>query len=162
MADARADKGADKGADRVIATNRKARHEYEILEVSEAGMVLMGSEIKSIRGGNVSLQEAYVAIESGEAWLVNAYIAPYEWAGYAGHEARRRRKLLLHRKEIRTLYHELRAKGVTLVPLRLYLKDGRAKLEIGLARGKKLFDKRQAIRERETKRQTARELSHRR
>lgn len=142
--------------DRTIVSNRKARHEYHILETLEAGLVLTGSEIKSIRAGEVSLQEAYVAIEAGEAWLVGCHIAAYAQAGYAGHEPRRRRKLLLRRKQIAELAHAVRAKGVTLIPLRLYLKAGRAKLEIGLARGKQLYDKREAIRERETARQIAR------
>jgi SsrA-binding protein len=147
--------------DRTIATNRKARHEYEILETVEAGLVLTGSEIKSVRAARVSLQEAFVSIENGEAWLQNAHIAPYEWAGYAGHEPLRRRKLLLHRREILSLGFDTRAKGMTLVPLRLYLKNGRAKLEIGLARGKKLYDKRETLRDRDVKRQVAREMAHR-
>jgi len=152
---------AGRSGDRTIATNRKARHEFEILGTIEAGIVLTGSEIKSIRAGNVSLQEAYVVIERGEAWLTSAHIAPYEWAGYAGHEPRRRRKLLLHRREIVTLGFRVQAKGMTLVPLRLYLSKGRAKVEVGVARGKKLHDKRQAIRERETSRQVAREAGRR-
>ncbi len=158
-----AEKGAAAHArgDRTIATNRKARHEFEIIETLEAGLVLTGSEIKSVREARVSLQEAFVTIDAGEAWLQGAHIAPYEWAGYAGHEPLRRRKLLLHRREIRQLGFSTRAKGMTLVPLRLYLKNGRAKLELGLARGKKLFDKRQTLRERETKRQVEREMARR-
>jgi len=154
--------GDHAGGDRSIATNRKARHAYEIIETVEAGLALIGSEIKSIRAGGVSLQEAFVAIDAGEAWLQGAHIAPYTHAGYAGHEPRRPRKLLLHRREIIALAFQTRAKGMTLIPLRLYLKNGRAKLEIGLARGKRQYDKRQAIRERETKRQVAREVSRRR
>lgn len=154
-------KAAGQDADRTIVSNRKARHEFELLEFFEAGIVLTGSEIKSIRAGKANLQEAYVSVEAGEAWLTGSYIAPYEMAGYAGHEPTRRRKLLLHRKEIDQLHFDVRAKGVTLVPLRLYLKDGLAKLEIALARGKQLHDKRQAIRERDTQRHIERELARR-
>jgi len=143
-------------ADKTIASNRRARHDYEIVESLEAGLVLMGSEIKSVRAGRVSLQEAFATIEGGEAWLVNAHIAPYEHAGYAGHEPRRRRKLLLHRRQIAELGFQTRAKGFALVPLRLYLLDGRAKLEIALARGKKQVDKREAIRRRDAEREMAR------
>jgi SsrA-binding protein len=139
-------------AEKTIASNRRARHDYEILETVEAGLVLLGSEIKSIRAGRVSLQEAFAVVEADEAWLANAHIAPYENAGYAGHEARRRRKLLLHRRQIDDLGFKTQAKGLTLVPLRLYLKGGRAKLELALARGRKRHDKRHAIREREMKR----------
>ncbi len=153
--------GAKDPGDRVIATNRKARHEYEILERLEAGLVLTGSEIKSIRDGKVNLQEAYAAIDGGEAWLVGCHIAPYPMAGYADHVPDRRRKLLLHRRQIDQLHFETRAKGITLVPLRLYLKDGRAKVEIALARGKKLHDKRRTIRDRETQRQIDREMARR-
>lgn len=147
--------------EKTIATNRKARHEYDILETYEAGLVLTGSEIKSIRAGQVSLQEAFVQIERGEAWLLGAHIAAYERAGYAGHEPRRRRKLLLHRKQIAALARDIQTKGITLVPLRLYLRAGRAKLELGLARGKKLYDKRQTLRERDTRRDLERELAGR-
>lgn len=147
--------------DRVIATNRKARHLYDILEEYEAGMVLTGSEIKSVRAGKVSLQEAFVAIDRREAWLVGCHIAPYPMAGYAVHEPDRRRKLLLHRRQIDSLGFEVQAKGVTLVPLSLYLKDGRAKLQIGLGRGRQQHDKRHAIRERDVKRQIERELASR-
>lgn len=121
----------------------------------------MGSEIKSVRAGKVSLQEAYVALEGGEAWLEGAHIADYEMAGYIRHEPLRRRKLLLHRKQIFELGRRVQVKGYTLVPLRMYLKHGRAKLEIGVAKGKKLHDKRQAIRERDTQRDMARELARR-
>ena len=147
--------------DRVIARNRKAKHEFHLLETFEAGMVLTGSEIKSIRGGKANLQEAYATIESGEAWLVNAYISPYEWAGNFGHEPRRRRKLLLHRRQIDEMQFSLKAKGLTLIPTRLYLKNGLAKVELALAQGKQLHDKRQAIRERDTQRQIERALGRR-
>ena len=148
-------------ADKTVASNRRARHDYTILATLEAGIVLTGSEIKSIRAGRVSLQESYAVIERGEAWLVGAHIASYPMAGYADHEPTRLRKLLLHKKEIRELAHDVRAKGVTLVPLRLYLSNGRAKVEIGVARGKKQYDKREAIRERDTKRDLERQLARR-
>jgi SsrA-binding protein len=148
--------------ERNVATNRKARHDYEIFEAIEAGLVLTGSEIKSIRAGRVSLQEAYAVVQDGEAWLVNSHIAPYEHAGYAGHDPRRRRKLLLKRRQIDDLAFRVQAKGVTLVPLRLYLKDGLAKLELAIARGRKRHDKRQAIREREMKRDMERETGQQR
>jgi len=148
--------------EKIIATNRRARHEYHIVETLEAGLVLTGSEIKSVRAGRVSLQEAFAVIEAGEAWLIGSHIGSYPLAGYADHDPHRRRKLLLHRKEIRELAHEIRAKGVTLVPLRLYLLDGRAKLELAIARGKRQYDKREAIRERETQRDLERAVGRRR
>ncbi len=146
---------------KTVATNRKARHEYHFHDTYEAGLVLQGSEIKSIRSGRVSLQEGYVLFEEGEAWLVNVHIAPYDPASRQGHEPRRRRKLLLHRKEINRLSAQVQEKGYTVIPTRLYLKDGRAKVEIALARGKKLHDKRQTIAERESKRQVERALKER-
>ena len=148
-------------AEKNIAVNRKAFHDYTIVERYEAGLVLQGSEIKSIREGRVSLREAYVVIRDDEAWLVNAHIAPYPMAGYAQHEPRRDRKLLLHRKQIYELSQAAQAKGFTIIPLRLYLKDGRAKVEIALARGKKLYDKRAALAEREAQRAIERAI-HRR
>lgn len=146
---------------KTIATNRKARHEYHFHDTYEAGLVLQGSEIKSIRSGRVSLQEGYVLFEGGEAWLVNVHIAPYDPASHQGHEPRRRRKLLLHRREINRLSAQVQEKGYTVIPTRLYLKDGRAKVEIALARGKKLHDKRQTLAERESKRQVERALKER-
>jgi SsrA-binding protein len=146
---------------KVVATNRKARHEYEILDTFEAGLVLMGSEIKSIRAGHVSLQEGYVAFEGDEAWLADVHIAPYNPASREGHDPKRRRKLLLHRREIDRLKSRVQEKGFTVVPLRIYLKAGRAKIEIGLARGKKLYDKRQSIAERDSKRQVERAIKER-
>ena len=143
---------------KVIATNRKARHEYHFDDVIEAGLVLQGSEIKSIRAGRVSLREGFVIFEGGEAWLVNVHIAPYDPASREGHEPRRRRKLLLHRREIDRLSSRVQEKGYTVVPTQLYLKDGRAKVEIALAKGKKLHDKRQTIAERDSKRQVERAL----
>ncbi|MGQ9682859.1 MAG: SsrA-binding protein SmpB [Anaerolineae bacterium] len=132
-------------AEKTIAVNRKAYHNYTIHERLEAGLALQGSEIKSIRDGRVSLQEGFVVIRHGEAWLVNAHIAPYGMAGYAQHQARRDRKLLLHRKEIHELGQAVQAKGFTIIPLRLYLRDNRAKVEIALARGKKQYDKRATL-----------------
>jgi SsrA-binding protein len=146
---------------KVIATNRKARHEYHFDDTFEAGLVLMGSEIKSIRAGQVSLQEGFVLFEEGEAWLVNVHIAQYNPASRQNHDPRRRRKLLLHRREIDRLHSRAREKGYTVIPTKLYLKDGRAKVEIALARGKKLYDKRQTLAKRDSKRQVERALKER-
>jgi len=143
---------------KVVATNRKAGHEFFLLERFEAGISLQGSEIKSIRAGQVSLAEAYVRVDGHEAWLEDAHIAPYEQAGQFNHEPRRPRRLLLHRREIRQLWDEVRQKGMTIVPTRIYLKDGRAKLEIAVAKGKKLYDKRQAIAKRDAEREFARDF----
>jgi len=146
---------------KVVATNRKASHEFFLLERFEAGIALQGSEIKSIRAGQISLAEAYVRVDDHEAWLEDSHIAPYEHAGLFGHEPRRPRRLLLHKKEIRKLFQEVRQKGVTIVPTRVYLKNGRAKVEIAVAKGKKLYDKRQTIAKRDAERELARE-HHRR
>lgn len=146
---------------KVIATNRKARHEYHLTEEVEAGLALQGTEIKSIRAGKVSLQEGYVTFEGGEAWLINVHIAPYDPASSQNHEPRRKRKLLLHRREIDRLQARAQEKSYTVVPIRLYLKDGRAKVEIALARGKKLYDKRQDLAARDSKRQVERALKER-
>jgi SsrA-binding protein len=143
---------------KVVATNRKAFHDYEIVDTFEAGLVLVGSEIKSIRGGQVSLQDGFVQFENGEAWLVNVHIAQYDPASRLNHEPRRKRKLLLHRREIQRLMAKVQEKGYTMVPTRLYLKDGRAKIEIAFARGKRLYDKRQAIAKRDSDRQIQRAL----
>ncbi len=143
---------------KVVATNRKAGFEYFLMEHFEAGLALQGSEIKSIRAGQVSLAEAYVETDGREAWLVEAHIAPYREANRFNHDPKRRRRLLLHKKEIRRLWNEVRQKGVTIVPLKVYLKDGRAKLEIALAKGKKLHDKRDAIARRDQAREQAREM----
>ncbi len=141
---------------KTVATNRKAYHNYFIQDTIEAGIVLTGTEIKSIRSGRVSLGEAYVRPEGGELWLVGAHIARYEAASYQSHEPTRRRKLLLHRKEIKALTSKMAEKGFTLVPLRLYIKGRIAKLEIGQAKGKKLHDKRESIIRRETEREMGR------
>ncbi len=146
---------------KVVATNRKAYHEYSIQDTVEAGLVLVGSEIKSIRAGRVSLQEGFVLFENGEAWLVNVHIAPYDPASRQNHEPKRKRKLLLHRREIERLQGRVQEKGYTLVPTRLYLKDGRAKVELGLGRGKKLYDKRETIAKQDSKRQIERALKER-
>jgi SsrA-binding protein len=141
---------------KVVSTNRKARFEYFISDTYEAGLVLKGTEIKSIRQGKMSLQEAYVRTDGEEAWLVGAHVAPYDQASYAQHDPTRDRKLLLHKKEIRQLWNAIRIKGMTIIPLRVYLKAGRAKLEIGVARGKKQYDKRESIKERDMKREISR------
>jgi len=146
---------------KVIATNRKASHEYFLLESFEAGIALQGSEIKSIRAGQISLAESYVQIDGREAWLVDAHIAPYEQASRNNHDPRRPRKLLLHKAEIRRLWDQVRRKGVTIVPTRVYLKDGRAKVEIALAKGKKLYDKRESIAKRDAAREMERSFRNR-
>ncbi len=139
--------------ERTISSNRQARFEYELLDRYEAGIVLTGSEIKSVRAGRVNLRDAYVRVEHGEAWLVGAHISPYENAGYAPHDPDRPRKLLLHSDEIITLRVQTQTKGLTIVPLRLYLKGRRAKIEIAVARGKKLYDKRATMAERDARRE---------
>jgi len=146
---------------KVVATNRKARHEYFILDTYEAGISLQGSEIKSIRAGQISLAEAYVQVDGEQAWLVEAHVAPYEQASHYNHEPRRPRKLLLHKSEIRTIWNDVRKKGVTVIPLQVYLKNGRAKVEIAVARGKKLYDKRQDIARRDAERELQRSIRRR-
>jgi SsrA-binding protein len=143
---------------RVIATNRKAGFEYFLLEKFEAGLALQGSEIKSIRAGQMSIVESYVDIDERQnAWLIEAHIAPYEQANRFNHDPKRKRRLLLHKKQIRELWEGIRQKGMTIVPTRVYLKDGRAKIEIALARGKKAYDKRAAIAKRDQARENERE-----
>ncbi|MCI0549410.1 MAG: SsrA-binding protein SmpB [Anaerolineae bacterium] len=143
---------------KVVANNRKASFEYFLLERFEAGLVLQGSEIKSIRAGQISIQESYVDIENGEqAWLVEAHIAPYEQANRCNHDPKRKRRLLLHKKQIRELWNNVRIKGMTVVPTRVYLKNGRAKIEIALAKGKKAYDKRATIAKRDEARSAERE-----
>ena len=146
---------------KVIATNRKAYHDYTVLETLESGIVLSGSEIKSVRESRVSLGEAYVRIENSELWLVGAHIARYDPASYMCHEPARRRRLLLHRKEINRLRGKLQEKGLTLIPLKMYIKERLAKLEIGLGRGKKLYDKREVILRRDAEREIERTLKSR-
>jgi SsrA-binding protein len=149
----------DRGAERrVVCTNRKARHLYEILDTCEAGIALLGPEVKSLRAGNANLTDAWARIRAGEVFLVGAHISPYEQAGRANPDPRRERKLLLHKGEIRRLSGKLAEKGLTLVPLRIYFRDGRAKVELALARGKRQYDKREAIRAREEERSLRRVL----
>ena len=142
---------------KVVSTNRKAHFEYFLLEHFEAGMSLQGSEIKSVRAGQISLAEAYVEIDGSQAWLIDAHVAPYNPASRYNHDPRRPRRLLLHKREILDMWNEVRTKGVTIVPVRVYLKDGRAKLEIAVAKGKKLYDKRAAIADRDAEREMKRE-----
>jgi SsrA-binding protein len=139
---------------KVVATNRKASFEYFLLDRFEAGLALLGSEIKSVRAGQVSLAEAYVDVENGRnAWLIEAHIAPYAQANRLNHDPKRKRRLLLHKRQIRELWNAVRMKGMTIVPTRLYLKEGRAKVEIALARGKKSYDKRAVIAKRDEARE---------
>ena len=147
--------------EKTLATNRQARYEYEIFERFEAGVVLTGTEIKSVRAGRTNLREAFVRIMDGEAWLLNAHISVYEHAGYTTHDPERPRKLLLHANEIVTLGVQTQTKGLTIVPLRLYLKGRRAKVEIAVARGKKLYDKRASMAERDAQRDIERALRDR-
>ena len=147
--------------EQTMALNRRARHEFTIDETFEAGIVLTGTEIKSIRNGKANLSDAYARIERGEAWLIGAHIAPYEQGNRNNHEPTRTRKLLLHRDQIAELVGRVQSKGYTLVPLRLYLKDGLAKLEIGIARGKKTHDKRRSIAERDMRRELERQTKAR-
>jgi len=142
---------------KVVANNRKAGFEYFLMEFYEAGIALQGSEIKSIRAGQMSIAEAYVEVDGRDAWLIEAHIAPYAQANRFNHEPKRRRRLLLHRRQIRELWDAVRQKGVTIVPTKVYLKDGRAKVEIALAKGKKLHDKREAIAKRDQERERSRE-----
>jgi len=146
----------------VITVNRKARHDYHIQESFEVGVVLKGSEIKSIRAGRVNLSDAYARPENGELWLYNSHIASYDAASYNTHEPKRPRKLLLHRKEIDDLAGKVTQKGLTLVPLKLYIKHGIAKIELGVAKGKKLYDKRETIARRDAEREVERAMKHKR
>ena len=147
---------------KLIAENRRARHDYEILERIEAGVALTGTEVKSARGGHVQLGQAYGDIRDGEAWLIGASIADYPQAGNFGHAPDRDRKLLLHRREIDSLYGKVREKGLTLVPTRMYFKDGRVKVELALARGRERIDKRRVLADRDAKRQIERAVKRRR
>jgi SsrA-binding protein len=139
--------------DRAIATNRRARHEYAILETYEAGVVLRGTEVKSLRAGLVNFKDSYATVRNGEVWWLGCHINPYSHGTDANHDPERDRKLLLHSKEISKLSGKVAERGLTLIPLKLYFKSGRAKLELGLGRGKKLHDKRSTLREREVKRE---------
>jgi SsrA-binding protein len=146
---------------KLIAENRKARHEYHLVERHEAGLELTGTEVKSLREGRAQLQRAYAELRDGQIWLVGAHIAPYEQGTYANHEPDRDRRLLLHRREIDSLGGKVRERGFTLVPTRLYWKNGRAKVEIALARGKEAHDKRRTIAKRDAEREMARALKDR-
>ena len=149
-----AEKDEREKAQRLIADNRKARHDYHILETYEAGIALLGTEVKAIREGRVNLRDSYARTQSGEVWMMNVHISPYSHRGYADHAETRQRKLLLHRHEIRKLIGRTAEKGLTLVPLQMYFKKGRVKVLVGLARGKQAHDKRETIRRREVDRET--------
>jgi SsrA-binding protein len=145
-----------------VATNRRARHDYHIEETYEAGLVLTGAEVKSLRAGRASLGEAYARVDGGEAWVENLHISPYPNAARKHDDPRRSRKLLLHRREIDRLIGRTQERGLTLIPLRLYFRGGRAKLELGLGRGKRQYEKRRAIAEREHRREMERAVARRR
>ena len=146
---------------KTIASNRKAKFEYFLLEHFEAGLVLKGTEIKSIRARQVSIAEAYIQIENGQAWLVESHIAPYDPASRENHDPKRKRKLLLNKKEINHIWGEIKQKGLTVVPTEIYLKDGRAKIDIAVAKGKKLYDKRREIAQKDFQRDMERESNRR-
>lgn len=150
------------GRVKVVATNRKARHDYAIVDTVEAGLVLLGSEVKSLRAGRMELKDSYGLVERGEAYLIGAHIAPYDFAREGGHEPERSRKLLMHRREIDRLAGQVAEKGLTLIPLRVYFKDGKAKVELGLAKGKTSYDKRDSLKERDAKREMERVQRRRR
>lgn len=151
-----------KGAGRPVADNRKARHDYHVLETFEAGLALSGTEVKAIREGRVNLRESYCRLEAGEAWLVGAHIGQYSHSGYAAHDPERPRKLLLNRSELNKLLGKTTERGLTIVPLKMYFKGPRVKLAIALARGKKTYDKRETIRRREIDRETRAAVKSRR
>jgi SsrA-binding protein len=148
-------------AEKIVADNRKALHDYHILETFEAGVALLGTEVKAIREGRVNLRDSYGRVEDGELFVLNIHISPYSHRGYADHEPLRRRKLLLHKHEIRKMVGKTAERGMTLVPLRMYFKGGRIKLSIGLARGKKDYDRRETIKRREADRETRAALKER-
>jgi SsrA-binding protein len=149
------------GGRKMVAQNRRARHEYDIEETLEAGIVLTGTEIKSVRAGHVQIQDAYARVENEEVWLHNLHIAPYEQAGKFNVDPDRPRKLLLHRREIDRLFTKAQEKGLALIPLSIYLRRGFAKVDVAIAKGRKLYDKRQAIAERDAKRDQQRAMSER-
>jgi SsrA-binding protein len=148
------DKTEREKAQRTIADNRKAFHDYHVLDSWEAGVALLGTEVKAIREGSVNLRDSYARLENGEVWLMNVHISPYSHTGYAHHDERRQRKLLLHRHEIQKLMGRVIEKGLTLVPLRMYLNKGRVKVALALVKGKQAHDKRETIRRREVDRET--------
>jgi SsrA-binding protein len=149
-----ADKTEREKAQRVIADNRKAFHDYHVLETWEAGIALLGTEVKAIREGRVNLRDSFARLERGELWLLNVHISPYSHTGYGGHADRRERKLLLHQHELNKITGQVREKGLTLVPLQLYFKRGRVKVSLALVKGKQAHDKRETIRRREIDRET--------
>ena len=151
-----------KRAERLLADNRKAHHDYHILGTYEAGIVLLGTEVKSIREGRVNLRDSFARVEGSEVFIYNVHVSPYSHRGYADHEPTRRRKLLLHKGEIRRLIGKTVERGMTLVPVRMYLKNGRVKVVVGVAKGKKTYDKRETIRRREAERETRRAIKQRR
>ena len=155
-------KTAREDAQKIIADNRKASHDYHFIETFEAGMALLGTEVKSIREGGANLRDSFARIEGGEIWVYNVHINPYRNRGYSDHDPTRRRKLLLHRQEIRKLIGKTVERGMTLVPVRMYLKDGRIKMAISLAKGKKAHDKRETIKRREADRETRAAVKERR
>jgi SsrA-binding protein len=148
------DKSEREKAQRTIAENRKARHDYHILDTWEAGVSLLGTEVKSIREGRVNLRDSYARVDNGEIWMLNVHISPYSHRGSAEHQELRQRKLLLHRDEIRKMVGKVAEKGLTLVPLELYFKQGRVKVLLGLAKGKQAHDKRETLKRREVDRET--------
>jgi len=154
-------KASAQPGDKTVCVNRQARHNYSIEETYEAGLVLLGSEVKSLREGKANLKDSYARIQRDEAFLVNTHISPYPGANQFNHEPTRTRKLLLHQREIERLTGKTKERGLTLVPLRLYFKNGRAKVELGLARGKKLYDKRQTLRKKAAEREVERSLKSR-
>ena len=155
-------KTAREAAQKNIAENRKAWHDFHLLETFEAGIVLLGTEVKSIREGRVNLRDSFARAEDGELWVHNIHISPYSHRGYAEHDALRRRKLLMHADEIRKIIAKVDEKGMTLVPVRMYFKDGRVKIAISLAKGKKEYDKRETIKKREADRETRAAVKERR
>ncbi|MBT8764224.1 SsrA-binding protein SmpB [Desulfohalobiaceae bacterium Ax17] len=148
-----------KGGIKIIGQNKKARREYELLDFIEAGIVLTGSEVKSLRAGRVGFKDGHVRFERGEAYLVGVHIAPYENAGYAQHDPERPRKLLLHKREIKNLMGKIEQKGLTIIPVKMYFKNGKVKVELALAKGRKLYDQREELKKRAIARDTARELA---
>ena len=154
--------GAKAKSNGAVATNPKARHDYEILETMEAGMVLTGSEVKSLRGGSASMRESFAIIRDGEPLLIGMHIGPYAQAGYAGHEPTRTRKLLLHKGEIQRLVGKTKERDLTLVPLKVYFSYGLAKIELGLAKGKKTYDRRESLKEKDAQMQIDRAMRRRR
>ena len=150
------------GGPRAVATNRKARHDFDILDTFECGLALQGSEVKSIREGKVQMRDAYARVDDGEVWVFGLHVSPWQFAtGFGAHDPDRKRKLLLHRREIAELAARTQQEGLTLVPLSIYFVDGRAKLELGVARGRKLYDKRHALAERDAARELSRTIARR-